>query len=339
MSLEVGHFIDIFNFDRCTGELNSLVQIAMQDSAWSGGAAISPNSRYLYIPSFEVVYQYDLWAPDIEASRDTVAVWDGFSEDGFFSTTFYLAQLAPDGKIYINSNNSVSYLHVIEQPDLPGDSCQVCQHCVDLPTKNSFSLPNFPNYRLSHLEGSPCDTLRQPPTAAFGYEQDGAALRFADSSYHDIRSWRWDFGDGQVDTLPSPVHVYDSTGGYEVCLTVANPRGEDRVCREVAVVVSGVSEATEGSPVPDRVGIGNRKVGVRVFPGLFRERFAVVLPEGWLPQEARLLLYDGLGRRVLAQRLRAGTNEVVAEHLPAGVYFYVVEESGVVVAQGRVVKG
>ncbi|MCO6489678.1 MAG: PKD domain-containing protein, partial [Phaeodactylibacter sp.] len=135
-----------------------------------------------------------------------------------------------------------------------------------------------------------------------------------------------DFGDGRTDTLPSPVHVYDSTGVYEVCLTVANPRGEDRVCEEVAVVTSRNSE------------VGNRKLGARVFPGLFREWFTVLLPEGWLPQEARLLLYDGLGRRVLSRRLRAGANEVAAGHLPAGVYFYVVEESGVVVAQGRVVK-
>ncbi|MCO6493233.1 MAG: hypothetical protein J5I98_32735, partial [Phaeodactylibacter sp.] len=170
-------YISIYDFDRCSGMLSNPVHITYLDTASAGGIAFSPNSRFLYVSSFKNLYQYDLWAPDIEASRDTVAVWDGFSEDGFFSTTFYLAQLAPDGKIYINSNNSVSYLHVIEQPDLPGDSCQVCQHCVDLPTKNSFSLPNFPNYRLGPLPGSPCDTLRLPPTAAFGYEQDGAALR------------------------------------------------------------------------------------------------------------------------------------------------------------------
>jgi len=115
-------------------------------------------------------------------------------------------------------------------------------------------MPNFPNYRLGYLEGSPCDTLRQPPTAAFGYEQDGAVLHFADSSYHDIRSWHWDFGDGQTDTLPSPVYMYDSTGRYEVCLTVSNPRGEDTACEEVAVVVSGNAE------------VGSRKVGVQVYP-------------------------------------------------------------------------
>ncbi|HRF38555.1 MAG TPA: hypothetical protein PK198_07190, partial [Saprospiraceae bacterium] len=71
---------------------------------------------------------------------------------------FYLAQLAPDGKIYINSNNGVRYLHVINQPDSLGLACDVCQHCVELPSINALSLPNFPNYRLHHLEGSPCDT-------------------------------------------------------------------------------------------------------------------------------------------------------------------------------------
>jgi hypothetical protein len=60
-----------------------------------------------------------------------VATWDGFEENGFFATTFYLAQLAPDGKIYINSNNGVSYLHVINNPDSLGLACDVCQHCVD----------------------------------------------------------------------------------------------------------------------------------------------------------------------------------------------------------------
>ena len=319
-------YISIFDFDRCTGELSEPLHFTYVDSAWSGGVAISPNSRFLYVSSFKNVYQYDLWAEDIPASKDTVAVWDGFMVPPVFATTFFLMQLGPDGKIYINSNNAVPYLHVINNPDLPGDSCDVSQHCVALPSWNSFSLPNFPNYRLGHLQGSPCDTLRQPPTAAFGYEQAGAELRFADSSYHDIRSWHWDFGDGQTDTVPSPVYMYDSTGLYQVCLTVANPRGEDMVCEEVAVVVSGKAE------------VGRRKWGVQVYPGLFRERFAVLLPEGWQPQEARLLLYDGLGRRVLSQRLRPGANEVAAERLSAGVYFYVVEESGMVVARGRVVK-
>ena len=151
-------YINIYDVDRCTGELSNQIAISYIDSAWAGGLAISPNSRFLYVSSFLYLYQYDLWADNIEASKDTVAIWDGFTIPPVFATTFYLAQLAPDGKIYINSNNAVNFLHVINQPDLPGDSCDVCQHCVGLASLNFFSLPNFPNYRLG-AAAEPCDSI------------------------------------------------------------------------------------------------------------------------------------------------------------------------------------
>jgi len=323
-------YIDIYDFDRCTGELFNPVQITYADSAWSGGVAISPNSRFLYVSSFRYVYQYDLWASDIEASKDTVAAWDGFFVPPVFATTFFLAQLAPDGKIYISANNSVPYLHVINNPDLPGDSCDVCQHCIELPTWNAFSMPNFPNYRLHHLEGSPCDTLRQPPTAAWSYEAHDPELAFQDSSYHDIRSWHWDFGDGVTDTVPHPVHTYGTEGVYHVCLAVSNPRGADTLCREIQVIVNGVDEAEGGilaniSPNPVTNGVALLKLE------------ALVKLEN--PQ---VILRDALGREMLRDPLRVVDGNVQQElkigHLAAGVYFCSVEDSGVVVWQGKVIK-
>jgi hypothetical protein len=324
LSLEEGHYLDIYDFDRCTGLLSNPLQITMQDSAWAGGVAISPNSRYLYVPSFTKVYQYDLWATDVEASRDTVAEWDGFVEDGFFATTFYLAQLAPDGKIYINSNNSVSYLHVIEQPDLPGDSCQVCQHCVDLPTWNAFSLPNFPNYRLGPLEGSPCDTLRAPPTAAFTYSQAGPLrYRFQDSSYHDIRSWHWDFGDGHTDSIPRPEHVYEVEGQYNVCLTVSNPRGADTLCQVVEAQVTSTEDAgssilAEVFPNPSGGPLWLRTAGL---PG---------------SEPVVLELYSAAGQLLRRSTAAAnGEEEIAVEELPAGVYYYRVLRAGLVLGNGK----
>ncbi|HRJ15462.1 MAG TPA: hypothetical protein PLI34_10745, partial [Saprospiraceae bacterium] len=89
-------YVSIYDFDRCSGELSNPVQFTYADTAWAGGISISPNSRFLYVSSFRYVYQYDLHAADIEASRITVAEWDGFY-DGHpnLPTTFYLAQLAP----------------------------------------------------------------------------------------------------------------------------------------------------------------------------------------------------------------------------------------------------
>jgi hypothetical protein len=157
VTIELGNFLDIYDFDRCTGKLSNPIQINIIDEAWSAGAAISPNSRFLYVSSYNYIYQYDLWAEDIAATKDTVAIYDGFLEEPIFRTRFFLAQLAPNGKIYLSSSNSSHFLHVINNPNLPGEACDVCQHCFKLPTWNAFSMPNFPNYRLGPLETA-CDT-------------------------------------------------------------------------------------------------------------------------------------------------------------------------------------
>ncbi len=139
----------IFDFDRSTGDLGNFQHIAINDSAFVGGAAVSPNSRYLYIPSEYRIYQFDLWATDIAASRITVAEYDGFLSP--YQTTFFQAQLAPDCKIYINTFAAVTVLHVIHYPDEHGLACEVEQHGVSLPYYHLRSMPNFPNYRLGPL--------------------------------------------------------------------------------------------------------------------------------------------------------------------------------------------
>ncbi|MBL7965322.1 MAG: T9SS type A sorting domain-containing protein [Flavobacteriales bacterium] len=168
-----GEDLEVFNFDRCTGLFTSPVHILIDDYDQMGGVAFSPNSRYLYVSSVLDVYQYDTEAPDIAASMVHIATWDGFySPSPPFATLFDIAQLAPDGKIYIGTGNSTLHLHVIHDPDLPGMACNMVQHDLPLPTYYSNSLPNHPNYHLGPLAGSPCDTLG----LSVGGGQEEAAL-------------------------------------------------------------------------------------------------------------------------------------------------------------------
>ena len=103
---------------------------------------------------------------------DTVGVYDGTHDIYPLAVNnFFLAQLGPDGKIYINATNGIQSLHVINQPDLPGDSCQFAQHSFNLNTFNKESLPNFPNYRLGSLKESPCDTLSTMTTEVRGIKE------------------------------------------------------------------------------------------------------------------------------------------------------------------------
>lgn len=151
------NYLNIYDFDRCSGELSNPIQFQLRDSISSGGVAISPNNRFLYVSAARFIFQYDLWEDDIESTKDTVAIYDGFQAP--FPTLFYHCQLAPNGKIYINTSNGSNILHIIHQPNQKGEACMVEQHGLTLPTYNAFSLPNFPNYRLGPLQGSPCDTL------------------------------------------------------------------------------------------------------------------------------------------------------------------------------------
>jgi len=152
--------LEVFDFDRCAGTFSDPVFIIVPDANPGSGVAFSPNSRYLYVSSVEDVYQYDTQASDIAATQVHIAHWDGFySPAPPLATLFDIAQLAPDGKIYIGTGNSTFHLHVINSPDEGGVACDMVQHGLELPRYFINSLPNHPNYHLGPVDGSVCDSL------------------------------------------------------------------------------------------------------------------------------------------------------------------------------------
>jgi len=162
--------LNIYDFDRCTGQLSNhrYVDVGFNsDTVVAGGLAISPNSRFAYVTTDWYVWQFDLWASDIKASQILVASIDWFQSPPGFYTFFYAAQLAPDGKIYINSSSSTDYMHIIHHPNELGLACDLEQHGLKLAGLNAFTMPYFPNYRQYDVPGSVCDTLGidAPPMA------------------------------------------------------------------------------------------------------------------------------------------------------------------------------
>lgn len=148
--------LNFFDFDRCTGELsNPVMAITPAGGYVTTGSAISSNSKYFYVGSLYGIFQYDLLALDIPNSVVQVAQYDTAQLGLWFSQM----QLAPDGKIYIATYNGSKYLHVINEPDSFGLACNVVQSQEMMPSWNISSMPNFPNYDLGPLQGSPCDTL------------------------------------------------------------------------------------------------------------------------------------------------------------------------------------
>ena len=153
--------LSIYDFNRTTGLLSNFKFISVDSFGLFGGVAVSPNSRFVYVSARFFIYQFDLWATDISASRKVVAEYDGFRAP--FSTWFYLAQLAPDCRIYIVTYNGSWAMHYIKYPDREGVACEVIQHGIVYKDSvaNNANLPNHPNYRLGVTPTYPCDsTLR-----------------------------------------------------------------------------------------------------------------------------------------------------------------------------------
>jgi hypothetical protein len=194
-------------------------------------------------------------------------------------------------------------MHVINEPDSLGLACEVYVSIAwSCPPKTPSPCPTSPTTAWAILEGSPCDTLRAPPVAAWRYEPGGLSVAFEDESYHDIRTWHWDFGDGATDSLPAPVHEYAATGTYEVCLTVSNPRGSDTRCQVVEVVPSSSREVVAGRRLWVGPNPASNHVGITLSPPLPHEALwhlrglqGRALRSGALPPGQPLLMLDLAG--------------------------------------------
>lgn len=318
------NYLNIFDFERCTGELSNPLRILDTLYAFSGGAAISENSRFLYTPTDTKIYQYDLEADDIEASKVVVAEYDGYYDEiPALQTRFFMAALAPDGKIYISANNSSKYLHVIHEPDKKGLACNVEQHGIELPAWNQFTMPNFPYYGLGPLDGSPCDTLNinnPVPQAKFVYAQDSQYIHevaFYNSTLFPAEAtdfapsadaWFWTFGHGEFSNEKHPFHTYTEDGSYEVCLTATNNAGSHTFCDTLYINVVGI-ETPEG-PVKK----------LKLYPNPASDVFYLnYLSE----QSGHIILYDNFGRELQRRPLKKGNilQSWAANQLSPGVYF------------------
>ena len=142
----------LFDFDRSNGLLSNYQHIVVDTPMiFPNALSFSPNSRFLYVSSQTILYQLDLEAPDVSASKTIVGEYDGFEYEYLlfvYQTVFERMQPGPDCKIYMTPHAPVPYLHVINNPDEPGLACNFVQRGIELPCSVNYSIPNFPNYRL-----------------------------------------------------------------------------------------------------------------------------------------------------------------------------------------------
>ena len=144
--------IDIYDFDRCTGELSNFRVVDRLINPYS--AEFSPNGRYLYATDFSqeydssnALYQYNLISPELYIPKVRLADLSNFHGD---------MQIGPDKKIYISLDKYPnSSLSVINRPDSAMCDFRIFSLSLDSDCFTISGLPNMPNYTL---EKKYCET-------------------------------------------------------------------------------------------------------------------------------------------------------------------------------------
>ncbi len=304
------HSIHFYTFDRCSGQYIPMFHDFATDTIiFNNGVVFSPLGKYLYQTYEHYIFRYDTEAADILATKDTIAIWDGYiwypwEGSPKFRTTFGMGELGPDGNIYVMSASASPFIHKITHPDDPSKS-EVIQR-IPIPTANAWTVPNYPNYRLGALEGSPCAEMFGPPTAFFDFDTEALDVTFGDLSTGVPLTWLWDFGDGTTSQEQHPQHTYANDGTYTTCLTVTNIYGSATYCSDVMVMTSSVNG-------PDA-----KNGGIMLIPNPATDRLTVGLP-GDQP-DGNIFITHISGTQALTQRVSGSTVEISVAHLPAGMY-------------------
>ena len=152
----------LFGFDKGTGQLTILDQIARYNNENVYSNAISPDNKKLYTTSwvaggFNYLSQFDLTATNISASRINIDSTDysNGSPNGY--GLIGQLKIAPDQKIYVSRWNQNDPFHVnpetyysldsldaINFPDLEGLACKFQRNYLYLHHKPTMiGLPNF----------------------------------------------------------------------------------------------------------------------------------------------------------------------------------------------------
>jgi hypothetical protein len=318
ISPDDGQIITLYNFDRCTGDLERKANFQTPFGLFTG-VAFSPSEQYLYADNNNSIWQWDLRSDDIAASQTLVDTFDGFIQPGWFEMDFGPMVNGPDGKIYIvPSAGSSKYMHVIDQPDLPASECRLWQHYTNLHIWNDRTAPNLPNFRLGPLDGSPCDTLglNNLPVSRWRKEQDIQGIQspilFTDLSFYDPQTWLWDFDDGSTSMTPSPLHSFEP-GLYHVCLSVSNEYGSDSSCQWVNILPTGIKEEMDRTPDID------------ILPNPFKEYISITSRSD-IFRTASLQLYDMHGRLVFDQPELTIPVNLFLPDFPPGVYLCTIKD-------------
>ena len=153
ISLNIPGQIDLLDFDRCNGNLSNYTRVRLANATDTVNAKLScfsPNGFFLYSHDVTNIWQYDLQASNIYASKIKIT-------NNPSGSYFMTLKIGLDNKIYIAPWGSSNYMHVINKPDSLGLACNFVQNALNFGGSGHWAeggLPNVPNFALGAV--APC---------------------------------------------------------------------------------------------------------------------------------------------------------------------------------------
>ena len=194
---------EVFTFDYKTGAVSDPKKVMSKaDQTYCYGLAFSSNGNLLYVSTRGM--DYAVWQYNLQEDNETL-----FNENAIQISegNNFAMQLAPNGKIYIASENR-PYINVINNPNSMGANCNYKAEAVTF--SNATSLMGLPNF---------VQTWNYKPEFKVENTCYGDTTYFSFIEIESTDSCRWTIYDSLGSQLASfndynNYHVFDYTGKY-----------------------------------------------------------------------------------------------------------------------------
>ena len=219
-----------------------------------------------------------------------------------------------------SATNGVDYEMISEQLIIPAwDSVGIIE-IIPLHDAVAESFESVELYLYNPQSGFIYDTvtiLIDDELELAGYESvsTGLEVQFNESAGEAV-AWSWDFGDGGFSDLQAPIHIFPSSGSYNVCLTITDALGcDDEYCKEINVGAVGINNISSNDFV--------------VSPNPAHDVIIVEIP-AVLNGDVEISIKNVLGQTLISQSVDANlfSIEMDLSELSSGLYFVELRSEG-----------